>query len=571
MKYTGLLSVLLAVLLSACAESNTIENELQELDTLLDHREEWIAQRRNTIDQLVERYHKIANPEEKYWVAKAIFEEYLDFDSDSALIYARRNYDLARRIGNEHEQLYWQLEEAHVLTETGQLQESQRLLMQLRPQLQDSTLLTVYYGNLIQYHYFAASYGSENYYEGDNYNFRKEIEARDSLMQYMSPSHPTYLQMKVWQYYFDKSIDDNYRDALEDAVVRSDLSTQADGMNAFMLAQTYREEGDADRQLKYLIWSAKAYVKSGCVNHITTSFQELSQYLLGRGDLWRAYTYINFTANNLSQYDNRVQTFRVSQQQNVIKDRYLAYQKQQQNHLKLLSIVIGVLAVLFLIELYWLYRQVQKVRQKRRQLCAAYREMNQQLISNKAMQIELSEANRRLADLNEQLTAANDLLTESNFVKEEYIGYVFSICSSYIDKLNKFRKTISRKIKAGQVAELARYSPTNMDVQNDMKEFYQSFDAVFLRIYPSFVSDINGLMREGEQIVLPDENHLNTDLRILALMRLGISDCEKIADFLHCSVQSVYNSRRSVYSRLSIPMKDFKELVPKLGNASRLT
>jgi len=570
MKKILFLSSLFLLLFSACIENDSIENELQELDTILDHREEWVDQRYKTIEQLKTRYKQIANPEEKYWIAKAIFEEYLDFDSDSAYLYTQRNYNLATQIQSENEQKYWKIQEAYILTETGQLEEAHQLLEQVRPSLADSVLLSNYYGVLLHYHYISASYRRQDYYISDNYHFKQEIKARDSLMMYLTPASPQFLQFKVWQFYFEKTISKNYRDELEEAVLRSPLETQNDVINAFMLSQAFREDGDMNKSLKYLIWSAKALVKSGSINHTSDSFQEICLRLLERGDVTRAYTYINYCSSNLSQYDNRVQSLRISHLQNIIKDRYLSHERQLQRLTLIMTMIIGFMFIILLIALYFLYKQVLKVRQKRVQLGKAYRDLNQQLINNRSIRANLEAANIRLEELNDKLSTANDLLTESNFVKEEYIGYVFSICSSYIDKLDKYRKTISRKIKAGQVAELAKYTPSNIEVQNDMKEFYQSFDAIFLRIYPNFVNDINDLMKENERITLSDENHLNTDLRILALMRLGISDCEKIADFLHCSVQSVYNSRRSVYSRLRIPMKDFKAMVPNLGNASRL-
>ena len=88
---------------------------------------------------------------------------------------------------------------------------------------------------------------------------------------------------------------------------------------------------------------------------------------------------------------------------------------------------------------------------------------------------------------------------------------------------------------------------------------------MFILLYPDFVKDLNALLLRDKQMELKGENQLNTDLRILALMSLGITDANKIADFLHCSTQSVYNSRRMMYSRLQIPVKDFKDKIATMG------
>ena len=47
----------------------------------------------------------------------------------------------------------------------------------------------------------------------------------------------------------------------------------------------------------------------------------------------------------------------------------------------------------------------------------------------------------------------------------------------------------------------------------------------------SFVEDFNALLTNDEQISLKTGERMNTELRIFALIRLGISDSVKIAQF----------------------------------------
>ena len=103
------------------------------------------------------------------------------------------------------------------------------------------------------------------------------------------------------------------------------------------------------------------------------------------------------------------------------------------------------------------------------------------------MHKQLALANQELQNLNELLRSANQKLQESNDVKEEYIGYVFSICSNYISKLDEYRKNINRKLKANQLEDVKALTDTHSMAQNELKEFYHNFDAIFLHIYPDFV------------------------------------------------------------------------------------
>ncbi len=167
------------------------------------------------------------------------------------------------------------------------------------------------------------------------------------------------------------------------------------------------------------------------------------------------------------------------------------------------------------------------------------------------------------------MKSTNNQLLEANYVKEEYIGYVFSICSSYISKLEEYRKNVNRKLKTGQVEELKSWSASTSIVQSELKEFYHSFDAIFLHVYPDFVDDFNALLRPEERVVLKEGELLNTELRIYALVRLGINDSVKIAEFLHCSPQTVYNNRLRTRNKAVIPKENFAEVVRSLGKMQR--
>ena len=156
-------------------------------------------------------------------------------------------------------------------------------------------------------------------------------------------------------------------------------------------------------------------------------------------------------------------------------------------------------------------------------------------------------------------------LQESNRVKEEYIGYVFNMCSVYIDKQEEFRKMLARKVKAGQLDDLVKTIHSTTFVTGELKEFFHTFDSVFLKLYPKFVNDFNNLLQENERIYPKEGELLTPELRVFALIRLGISDSGKIATFLHYSSQTVYNYRLKVRSKSFLSKEDFLNMVQKIG------
>jgi DNA-binding NarL/FixJ family response regulator len=156
-------------------------------------------------------------------------------------------------------------------------------------------------------------------------------------------------------------------------------------------------------------------------------------------------------------------------------------------------------------------------------------------------------------------------LSQTNLAKEKYIADVFAICSNYISKIDDFRKDIYRKLLAGQYDELRNLTKTPELSQAEIKELHRTFDKIFLGIYPDFVHDFNTLLRPEEQIELHKGDLLNTELRIYALVRLGLTDSTAIAKFLHCSVQTVYNTRQRTRAKAIDSTQKFAERVRNLG------
>ena len=178
---------------------------------------------------------------------------------------------------------------------------------------------------------------------------------------------------------------------------------------------------------------------------------------------------------------------------------------------------------------------------------------------------ELHEANSRLVDANQRLRQAVALQHDSNRVKDEYLGRFFSMCSEYIDKLDNYRLKMNRKLKANQYNDLLRMTSSEQLKEDEVQELFDHFDTIFLRLFPTFVDDFNALLRPEERIVPKDRNHLNTDLRIFALIRLGISESSRIAEFLRYSPNSIYAYRARIKNKAAGNRDDFERLVKEIG------
>lgn len=217
------------------------------------------------------------------------------------------------------------------------------------------------------------------------------------------------------------------------------------------------------------------------------------------------------------------------------------------------------------------WRQNKRLARSRQQLAQTNQELKQNQQALAEANSQLVQANAQLKEAMSQQQDANQQLREADMVKEEYIGYLFSICSNYISKLDDFRKNINRKAKVKLWDEVLLMTDKSTLVQDELKEFYHNFDAIFLHLYPDFVTQFNELLQPEERIEPRKGELLNTDLRIYALVRLGINDSVKIAEFLHCSPQTVYNNRLKIRSKTILPKEDFLRTVQHLGHPENFT
>ena len=212
------------------------------------------------------------------------------------------------------------------------------------------------------------------------------------------------------------------------------------------------------------------------------------------------------------------------------------------------TVIAQVLSAVLVLLFVYLYKQLRRV----------YR-----------IKEELSQTNAKLARLNEELGEKNEQLSDSNAVKVQYIARFFDLCSMYIDKMDDYRKSLKKLAQDRKFDELNRRLKSTSMLEDEQDELYKNFDAIFLNLYPSFVEDFNALLTEDERIVLKQEDLLNKELRIYALLRLGITDSVKIASFLRCSLSTVYNYRTKVRNKAAISREEFEKMVMKIGTAHK--
>lgn len=549
---------------SAASHSADTEAWLCRLDSVLAKSEVWDSIKRHRLTELHRRARHISSTEEQYRLSANLYEEYYVYNADSAMTYAIRNRDIAQQLGNKAACIEWDINRSFVLSAAGLLKEAQDVIESINSEEIPRELQASYYNQL------AYLYSHYNQYLGDDATLNTDyyIQSRayqDSTYTHALPSDPLYLWYAGWASY--KGTDHDRQQMVVRLKAEVDSTTlmdsRIDAMNAYILAHLCNNQGDTESYIKYLAMSAICDVMIS--NKDIASLEELGKMMLNEGNIDRAYAYVNYCQQQAQSFNNRVRSLTLANTEKAIREEYAKRNNSQQLYLHIFLFVLLALLAFLGLSVVVIVRKNKRLNDSRNRLTNLNHELQASVTELTSLRESQEASNRHLKVMNAQLSDINIQLKESNIIKEEYVGQMFSICSDYINKIEAFRKDVSRKLKVNQIDAIHKMVDSPSLIQSELKEFYHCFDSIFLNIFPDFVKDFNKLLRPDEQITLNDGELLNTPLRIYALVRLGISDSVKIAALLHCSTQTVYNNRLRIRNKAIIPKESFAETVRTLG------
>ena len=447
-----------------------------------------------------------------------IYKEYKAYICDSAIHYLRVNLDWAERYGRQDAALETRLELAHWMASAGMYEEAAELLRQTDKASLPSHLLPDYYNACHKL------YTELSFYTLDD-SFKKHYQALathydDSLMQVLLPSSPLYLERRETREaaagHPDEALSIN-----DTRLAHAKPNTPEYALVTYQRSLLYRRLGNREEEKRYLALSALTDIRLSITDH--ASLWNLAELLYEEGDMEHAYRYIRFSWDETNRYNARSRSLQTAGILSLIDLTYQAMREKQNDRLRLYLWLISALIVLLVVAVGFIYRQMQR----------------------------LSAARNKLEHANEQLQLSNN-------IKEEYVGRFMNLCSVYINRLDTYRRMVNKKISAGQMEELLKMVRSREVLDAGLKELYDNFDTAFLHLFPDFVDEFNDLLQPEERIVLRKGELLNTELRIFALIRLGIDDSSQIAEFLRYSVNTIYNYRAKVKNKARISREDFE-------------
>lgn len=537
---------LILILCVKVAKSETLDSLLLVLDKNITSCKIYSDKKDIRIRTLKEKLHLNQLPNETtYHLQESLYKEYKSYICDSAIFYLNKNIELAQQINDSYKLNESIIKLSYLLSSSGMYMEAIDVLKMVNKSSLSKEQLMNYF---IAYDhvYGELGYYTQNHKIGTHYTLRSKMY-KDSIYQIASPDSEIYLSME------ETRLRDEGK--LQEALAINDKRLSQVTINSpeyaalmYYRALIFREQKEQDNYIRCLSLSSIADIRSAIKDH--ASLWMLAQALLDRGDLERAYQYMNFSWTESKFYNARLRAWQSADDLSLIDDTYQLMLRQRNSELKIYILIVSLLSLLLFIALCYIYRQVKHLRTARQNLLK--------------VNTQLENLNKELQKINFSLQTANKDLAESNQIKEVYIARFIKLCSTYVDRLDTYRRMVHKKVLTNQITELLHLTRSNSILEEALNELYENFDSAFLNLFPNFIEQFNSLLQENEQIRPKKNNTLNTELRIFALIRLGITDSSQIAEFLHYSVNTIYNYRAKVKNKARISREDFEEVIANI-------
>ncbi len=530
MRWIGILvaMVVAGALVALAAEGG---GRFQRLDSLIAAQPQIVAAKETRLAQLKSDLGKETTAPGRYAALKRLYEEYSAYQYDSAYAYVNQCIRLAQSMGDESLLNESRLNLAHILSTACLMDKAQQTLNQIDTTRLSPGQLVVYHRTLTDLLIYQAEYMQGTQY-AEEY-VQQLVRVRRAAIAINVPHDNINYQITQAECLSD---DNQPQRAIELLSKLMDNYHSGERMYSIITSTMsfyYSQLDDKEHQMEYLIKSAESDLE-GCIRE-NTSLRAIADRLFDEGDIDRAYRYMRVAVDDANFYGTRLRNIQASR---IVPKILSAYQtKQEQGHRKMMWLlgIISVIALLLVGGVIAIY-----------QLFKRYRRLNEQ---KKAINEELRHVNAQLGETVEELHDANGLLQEREQLKEQYIARFMALSSKFIDRGEEQRKALYRLYRDRKTEDLAReLKSTNFGNEN-ARLFYEDFDNAFLNIYPTFVDEVNKLLQEDGKIEVKQGKRLTTESRVLALIRIGITDNQSIAAILRASLTTIYTYRSKLKAR----------------------
>ncbi len=517
---------LVGLIVFCCHEALSLQNTdslLIQLNHRIEMRDVYLQEKLERIDGLKQQVAKSPSRENRYTLHVKIYDEYKSLNYDSAFLYARKIQSLAYADKNTEEIADSRMKLSFVLVSSGLFNEALDTLRKLTSANLSQKLKADYFYLMGRTSYDLSDFNRDEYFSAI-YNLRGNAYL-DSAISLMSKESSQYHMMSGLKYLHVRNIQ-AAQESFEQMIANFSLTDVDFAIAASTLSFIYFYNDQPEKSKAMLIRAAIADITS-CTKE-TLAMLNLAEMLFKQGDSENAYRYVKIALEDANYYGARHRKIQVAAVFPIIEGQQLNMVESRRKMLLLYSSLITVLTILIIAFAVIILKQFKK----------------------------LKEAKQVISTANDVLIETNHQLSDANKIKEEYIWYYFNTTADYIGKLDALKRSLDLKLKTKKLEDM-KFVVDSINIKHERDELYHNFDLVFLKLFPDFVNVFNSLLEADDKIHLKDGQLLNTELRIFALIRMGITDNEKIAKILDYSVTTIYRYKTRIRSKSTVPNEQF--------------
>ena len=507
------------------------ENLLKELDNAILSKKKYHSLRENKLASLKKQLFLTNDSQEKYALCGQLFHEYLHYQADTALHYINQKQQYMQQTDDSLIEEEIHINRAEIYGVMGMYYEALAELNKISiPKIQKNKNLYTYYLQTRRAYYgWLADYTADA--QASNSYAEKTELYRDSIAQ---------LHLTCCSHIINKAESMLYNGQPEKAIdlltplLHDSISSKHRAYANYYLSEAFEAIKDTVNQIKYLVHTTLLDIQMAEREY--ASLQKLALLMYQTGHIDRAYRYLTCSIEDAVAANARLRFLEVAQIYPIIDRAYSTLKAKEKTTSRNMLISISLLAVLLIFTSFYLYYWMKK----------------------------LSIMRKNLYTTNQQLIKANQSLLETGKIKEVYITKYLDKCVNYLEKLEQYRRSLEKLAMASKTNELFKTIKSEEFLRNERKIFYQEFDKSFLDLFPNFIHDFNQLLQEDASIFPKKEDQLTTELRIFALIRLGVTDANHIAHFLGYSLATVYNYRSKIRNKAKGDKDTFEQEVMNL-------
>lgn len=530
MRKQSIIIIFFLFIWTSALASDEGDQSLKDLDNYIGQREHYIQLRENRINILKQRVASINNDTERFEIYSSLFDEYKSYKYDSAFVYAQKSFATAQKLSDLNKTIEAKRQMAFCYLSSGLFKEASDIMKSIDVRNSPINIKRDYYVLLARLYYDMADYSSGEYFSQDY--IKSGIQYCDSAITYLpiesSSVWSTVGLKRMQQRNFPAAID-AFQTLLRLPAIDDHTYAIATSSIGFM----YSEMGDTEKAIYYLSQASIGDIKSATKEAV--ALQNLAGILYREGDVRRANSYIRIAMEDANFYNARHRKIQISAILPIIEKERMEMVERQRNDLIIFASIVSLLFLLLLVATVIIYKQVKRLRRARQ-----------------TIQLQ-----------NKDLKSAYIKLYEANEIKDEYIVQSLYGKSEYIDRLENLYKIINRKIIARQYDDIRSYLKED-DLKKERENMYSSFDETFLRLFPDFIEGYNHLFKPEDSISLDTNKVLTPELRIFALIRLGIHESERIARFLDYSVNTINTYKTKVKNKSIVPNEQFEQKIMEI-------